>query len=78
VKYPLNVRTNFSFVFRIKINFYYLAALRVEKGLKDIDTIEDQEITLEVVLSKPDARGKWVKDGKILYPDQKYTKHIHH
>jgi len=78
VKYPLNVRTNFSFVFRIKIHFYYLAALRIEKGLKDIDTIEDQEITLEVVLSKPDARGKWVKDGKNLYPDQKYTKHIHH
>ena len=49
----------------------YLASLRIEKGLTDIDTFEEEEVTLEVVLSKPDARGKWVKDGKILYPDQR-------
>ncbi|CAF1402962.1 unnamed protein product, partial [Adineta steineri] len=45
-------------------------ALRIEKGLKDIDAIEGDEITLEVVLSKSDTRGKWLRDGKILYPDQ--------
>jgi hypothetical protein len=56
----------------LKLILYYLAALRIEKRLQDIDTIEEEEITLEVVLSKPDARGKWLKDGKILYPDQKY------
>jgi len=51
--------------------FCYLAALRIEKGLKDIDTVEEEEVTLEVTLSKPDPRGKWLKDGKNLYPDQK-------
>jgi len=52
---------------------FFLAALRIEKGLKDIDTFEEEEVTMEVVLSKPDARGKWFKDGKIIYPDQRYT-----
>lgn len=47
-----------------------LASLRIDKGLKDIDTFEDEEVTLEVVLSKPDSRGKWIRDGKIIYPDQ--------
>jgi hypothetical protein len=42
--------------------------------LKDIDTIEEEDVTLEVVLSKSDARGKWLKDGKIIYPDQKFEK----
>lgn len=51
--------------------FDLLAALRIEKGLKDIDALEEQEVTLEVALSKPDPRGKWMKDGKVLYPDQK-------
>jgi hypothetical protein len=55
----------------------YLAALRIEKRLKDVDTIEEEEVTLEVVLSKPDARGKWLKDGKIIYPDQKYEKYFY-
>lgn len=49
---------------------YILAALRIDKGLKDIDTFEEEEVTLEVVLSKPDSRGKWIRDGKIIYPDQ--------
>jgi hypothetical protein len=40
--------------------------------LKDIDTFEEEEVTFEVGLSKPDARGKWLKDGKIIYPDQRY------
>jgi hypothetical protein len=39
--------------------------------LKDVDALEEDDLTLEVVLSKPDARGKWLKDGKVLYPDQK-------
>ena len=47
------------------------AALRIEKGLKDINALEEEEVVIEVTLSKPDARGKWLKDGKILYPDQK-------
>ena len=46
-------------------------ALGIERGLKDIDAIEDQEVSFEVQLSKADTRGKWLKDGKILYPDQK-------
>ena len=49
-----------------------LAALRIERGLKDIETVEQEDILFEVVLSKPDSRGKWLKDGKILYPDQRY------
>jgi hypothetical protein len=61
----------FSISFKKKKKKIFLAALRIEKGLKDIDTIEEEEVTLEVVLSKSDARGKWLKDGKILYPDQK-------
>lgn len=56
--------------------FLFLAALRIEKGLKDIDTFEEEDVTIEVVLSKPDARGKWMKDGKMLYPDQKYCSEI--
>ncbi len=57
--------------FWIKIIIYCLASLRIEKGLKDIDTFEEEDVALEVVLSKSDARGKWLKDGKILYPDQR-------
>ncbi len=53
--------------------FFLLAALRIEKGLKDVDTFEEEEVTFEVVLSKSDSRGKWMKDGKILYPDQRYS-----
>jgi hypothetical protein len=51
--------------------FIFLASLRIEKGLTDIDALEESEVTLEVKLSKPDARGKWIRDGKIIYPDQK-------
>ncbi|CAF4398909.1 unnamed protein product, partial [Adineta steineri] len=46
-------------------------ALRIEKGLKDIDALEEEDLTLEVTLSKPDPRGKWMRDGKVMYPDQK-------
>ncbi len=48
-----------------------IASLRIERGLKDIDAAEGQEVSLEVVLSKSDLRGKWLKDGKVIYPDQK-------
>ena len=47
------------------------AALRIESGLKDADALEEDDLSLEVVLSKSDPRGKWMKDGKVLYPDQK-------
>jgi hypothetical protein len=64
-----------SFVFEIYFStlniFYCLASLRIERGLKDIDAAEGQEVSLEVVLSKSDARGKWLKGGKVIYPDQK-------
>jgi hypothetical protein len=50
---------------------FYIASLRIEKGLKDVDTIEKEEVNFEVQLTKPDAKGKWFKDGKIIYPDQK-------
>jgi hypothetical protein len=52
-------------------NVYFLGALRIEKGLTDIDALEEQEVTVELTLSKTDPRGKWLKDGKIIYPDQK-------
>lgn len=48
-----------------------IAALRLEKGLKDVDAIEEQEVSFEIVLTKSDSRAKWFKDGKIIYPDQK-------
>jgi hypothetical protein len=50
----------------------FLAALRIEKGLKDVDAVEEEEATFEVQLTKSDTKGKWLKDGKIIYPDQKY------
>jgi hypothetical protein len=39
--------------------------------LKDVDAIEEEEVAFEVQLSKADTRGKWLKDGKVIYPDQK-------
>ncbi|CAF5225899.1 unnamed protein product, partial [Rotaria magnacalcarata] len=45
-------------------------ALRIEKGLVDVNTIEEEEVTFNVLLNKPDSRGKWFKDGKMIYPDQ--------
>ena len=60
-----------TLIFETKIISSVLAALRIEKGLKDVDTLEEEEVTFEVTLSKSDARGKWLKDGKVLYPDQK-------
>jgi hypothetical protein len=54
-----------------KTNFFFLAALRIEQGLKDVDVVEEEEVNFEVQLTKHDSRGKWLKDGKVLYPDQK-------
>ncbi len=51
--------------------FGFIAALRLEQGLKDVDTVEEEEVSFEVQLTKADPRGKWLKDGKIIYPDQK-------
>ncbi|CAF4536552.1 unnamed protein product [Rotaria sp. Silwood1] len=45
-------------------------ALRIEQRLKDTDAIEEQEVAFEVHLNKPDTKGKWYKDGKVIYPDQ--------
>lgn len=71
-KQLFDVRYILLLFFRLKQKFSdFVAALRIEKGLKDIDTVEEEDITFEVVLSKPDARGKWMKDGKVLYPDQR-------
>jgi hypothetical protein len=39
--------------------------------LKDVDAIEEEDVSFEVQLSKADNKGKWLKDGKIIYPDQK-------
>ncbi len=49
----------------------FIAALCIERGLKDVDAIEEEEVAFEVQLSKADTRGKWLKDGKVIYPDQK-------
>ena len=54
------------------LNLFHLAALRLEQGLKDTNAIEQDEVNFEIKLSKSDTRGKWFKDGKPLYPDQKY------
>lgn len=51
---------------------YRIAALRIDQGLKDVDAVEEEEVTFDVVLTKVDSRGKWLKDGKILHPDQQY------
>ncbi|CAF1142161.1 unnamed protein product [Rotaria sordida] len=45
-------------------------ALRIERGLKDTNATEEQDVVFEVRLNKPDSRGKWLKDGKPIYPDQ--------
>lgn len=47
------------------------AALAIEKGLKDVDATEEEDVSFEVQLSKSSTRGKWFKDGKMIYPDQK-------
>lgn len=71
--WQFDVRFLFCFVWcNEKQNLSSLAALRIERGLKDIETVEEEDITFEVLLSKPDARGKWMRDGKALYPDQRY------
>ena len=74
--YPFDVRISLRWkAFEDNESFFFLlAALRIEKGLKDVDTFEEEDVNIEVVLSKPSARGKWMKDGKILYPDQKYER----
>ncbi|CAF0980495.1 unnamed protein product [Adineta steineri] len=35
-------------------------AVRIEKRSKDIDALEEEDLTLEVTLPKPDPRGKWI------------------
>ena len=49
----------------------FLAALSIEKGLKDVDATEEEDVSFEVQLSKANTRGKWLKDGKVIYPDPK-------
>ena len=39
--------------------------------LKDITITEEQSVTLECELSKPDQKVKWLKDGKEIKPDRK-------
>ena len=39
--------------------------------LKDITVPEEQSVTLECELSKPDQKVKWFKDGKEIKPDKK-------
>ena len=49
----------------------FLAALSIEKGLKDVNATEEEDVSFEIQLSKASTRGKWFKDGKMMYPDQK-------
>ena len=39
--------------------------------LKDITVPEEESVTLECELSKPDQKVKWFKDGKEIKPDRK-------
>ena len=39
--------------------------------LKDVTIPEDQSVTLECELSKPDQKVKWFKDGKEIKADRK-------
>ena len=39
--------------------------------LKDIAITEEESVTLECELSKPDQKVKWFKDGKEIKPDRK-------
>ncbi len=39
--------------------------------LKDLAVPEEESVTLECELSKPDQKVKWLKDGKEVKPDRK-------
>ena len=39
--------------------------------LKDVTVSEEESVTLECELSKPDQKVKWFKDGKEIKPDRK-------
>ena len=39
--------------------------------LKDVTIPEEDSVTLECELSKPDQKVKWFKDGKEIKPDRK-------
>ena len=39
--------------------------------LKDVTVPEEQSVTLECELSKPDQKVKWLKNGKEIKPDRK-------
>ena len=48
-----------------------IAALRIDQRLKDVEATENDEVTFDIQLSKTDSRGKWFKDGHIIYPSHK-------
>ncbi len=39
--------------------------------LKDLTVPEEESVTLECELSKPDQKVKWLKDGKEVKPERK-------
>ena len=39
--------------------------------LKDVTVPEEESVTLECELSKPDQKVKWLKNGKEIKPDKK-------
>ena len=39
--------------------------------LKDVTVPEEESVTLECELSKPDQKVKWLKNGKEIKPDRK-------
>ena len=50
-----------------------IAPLTIERGLKDIEAAEGDEVTFEVQLSKPNPQGRWLRDGKVISQDKKFV-----
>lgn len=42
--------------------------LRISEDLKDVDTVEHEDVTLQVRLTKPKPMVTWMRDGKRILP----------
>lgn len=46
--------------------------MEILKPLHDVTATEGQPITLECEVSKPNVPARWLKDGKVLEPSERY------